>query len=410
MRTIAIRSLSIALLSAAALCQSAAIDQAAIDAIREPAQWSRRDVGAGMQLLQRRFDALFVGAQSLTVLRIEPDAPSLRFDVEAPGKLTRTSAMAKKHGAIAAINGGFFEPDASPRGLLKLDGKLANAATEGQGSVGVDAKGRLAIERRAIGDWSEMREALGAGVVLVNDGKPVDHGKRQRGIRHPRSAIGRTKDGALVLLAVDGRTEQAKGMSYEELAHVLLAFDCEFAINLDGGGSTTLWTAERGVCNYPCDNKKFDHEGERAVGNALLVMGRAAVEIDDDDATFSGRGFSQRTDVANARGKDCATWTGEAELSAQATATFAAQLPFDGNWTAFVWLPDATESRNAFRAGASIGDAAPKLDGAPHTGKPGAWVEIGVVELKKPGRASIAIAAARGLPFVADAVKFEQRD
>ena len=46
----------------------------------------------------------------------------------------------------------------------------------------------------------------------------------------------------------------------------------------------------------------------------------------------------------------------------------------------------------------------------PHTGKPGAWVEIGVVELKKPGRASIAIAAARGLPFVADAVKFEQRD
>jgi hypothetical protein len=32
-----------------------------------------------------------------------------------------------------------------------------------------------------------------------------------------------------------------------------------------------MWIAEKGVVNYPCDNKKFDHEGERAVSNAIVV-------------------------------------------------------------------------------------------------------------------------------------------
>ena len=43
------------------------------------------------------------------------------------------------------------------------------------------------------------------------------------------------------------------------------------AINLDGGGSTTLWTKKTGVINHPYDNKKFDHEGERTVPNLIVV-------------------------------------------------------------------------------------------------------------------------------------------
>ena len=46
------------------------------------------------------------------------------------------------------------------------------------------------------------------------------------------------------------------------------------ALNLDGGGSTTLWlsgASDNGVVNYPCDNGRFDHAGERKVPNILYI-------------------------------------------------------------------------------------------------------------------------------------------
>jgi exopolysaccharide biosynthesis protein len=58
------------------------------------------------------------------------------------------------------------------------------------------------------------------------------------------------------------------------LTDLLKKLRCRNAINLDGGGSTTLWINGRpdnGVVNCPSDNRKFDHLGERAVGNVLLV-------------------------------------------------------------------------------------------------------------------------------------------
>lgn len=403
-------TLFVATLATLASCaaQVASPTKAQLDSIRDDGAWSVREVGVGVVLRQRRFEALFDKPQCLTVLEAKADAFGLRFDVEAPGKLVRTSAMAERLGAIAAINGGFFAPDAKPTGLLKLDGALQNPASAGNGSVGIDEKGRVTIEQRSEGDWPQMREALGAGVVLVEGGKIVDQGARQRAIRHPRSAIGVTKDGAIVLLAIDGRAKEAAGTSYEETATVLVAFDCERGINLDGGGSTTLWTAGEGVCNHPCDNRKFDHDGERAVANALLLFGCSVVEVDDDTAKLEGKGFVQETDIAQRRGTDCAIWTGSEATNAR--AVFSAHLPFAGHWTAHVWLPAAKEASHAFRSGVATGDAEPLLTDAPQAGQPGSWVEIGAIELKAKGRASVAIASARGLPFVADAVKFVQVD
>ena len=43
------------------------------------------------------------------------------------------------------------------------------------------------------------------------------------------------------------------------------------ALNLDGGGSSTLWTAQEGILNHPYDNKRFDHEGERGVPNCIVI-------------------------------------------------------------------------------------------------------------------------------------------
>lgn len=88
--------------------------------------------------------------------------------------------------------------------------------------------------------------------------------------RHPRSAIGISRDSmTLMFVVVDGRRPWSVGMSLVELADQLLALGAYQAMNLDGGGSSTLWV--RGtIVNYPSDAA-----GERPVGNALMVIPRA---------------------------------------------------------------------------------------------------------------------------------------
>ena len=89
--------------------------------------------------------------------------------------------------------------------------------------------------------------------------------------RHPRSAIALTKEGDIMLVAVDGRAEgHADGMSIAELAYLLRILKAHCALNLDGGGSTTLWVNGQ-VVNHPSDNKKFDNKGERKVHNIIAV-------------------------------------------------------------------------------------------------------------------------------------------
>lgn len=372
--------------------------------LADPSAWTAREVGDGVVLKQRWFASLFAGPQSVTVLELQSGRDSLRFDVEAEGKLMRTSAMAVKNEALAAINGGFFGADASPRGLLRLDGALVAPANDGQGSIGIDERGGLVLAERPAGDWPQCKEALGAGVVLVRDGKVVDHGKRQRSIRHPRSAIGTTNDGRILLVTIDGRTDKAVGTSYEETAQLLTALGCTFAINLDGGGSSTLWVASIGVCNYPCDNKQFDHQGERAVANALLVHAPAVVVVDDDDAELRGVGFAQRTEGTDIRGADCTVWQGDGDCE----AVFAAELPFAGTWRALLWTPRIGLSTNTVRADVAFGHAVPDLSGTPIEGKPGEWIEIERFSLPQKGRVAAHLTNARGASFVADAVKFVQ--
>jgi hypothetical protein len=318
--------LSVLLLLLSALAPLAAQDEVA-RTIADRSAWTLHEVGDGVWLRQRAFPRLFTGAQFLSVLEVTPGL-AVRFDLVAPGMRRHTSAMGRDAGALAAINGGFFaiESTGLSTGLLRLDDALVVPAKEGQGSVGLARDGSLVLAARATGDWPEMREALGAGPMLLIDGKVLDHGERQRGLRHPRTAIGSCDDGKMVWLVVDGRAKEAVGMTFEETATVLQALGCRDGLNLDGGGSSTLWLSGRGVCNHPCDDRRFDAAGERAVANALLLHAPAVVVVDDEQAELRGGGWQRRLGVAESAASD-------------ARAVFTAMLPFAGRWRASVTSP-----------------------------------------------------------------------
>lgn len=84
--------------------------------------------------------------------------------------------------------------------------------------------------------------------------------------RHPRTAIGRTAKGDLWFITVDGRQPMSVGASLEELAKIMLSHGCTDAMNLDGGGSTTLAIFGQ-VMNRPSDG------AERKVANGVLFFG-----------------------------------------------------------------------------------------------------------------------------------------
>ena len=76
------------------------------------------------------------------------------------------------------------------------------------------------------------------------------------------------KDGKFLMITVDGRTESSGGIGLQDLAEYLLSLGATDAMNLDGGGSTTMFVDGK-VVNHPSDK-----EGERKVSDAILVTPR----------------------------------------------------------------------------------------------------------------------------------------
>jgi hypothetical protein len=115
---------------------------------------------------------------------------------------------------------------------------------------------------------------LGGGPRLLAAGNSVAKAEAERYSeslfreRHPRTALGWRIDGTLVIVTVDGRQQQSAGMTIDQLTRLMLDLGCVEAINLDGGGSTTMVIRNKVV------NRPSDPTGERAVSDALLIFPR----------------------------------------------------------------------------------------------------------------------------------------
>jgi hypothetical protein len=116
-----------------------------------------------------------------------------------------------------------------------------------------------------IGGWPRI---LRDGENVAGESATVEGTlSRNAEARHPRTAVGFSRDSStLLVVTVDGRSENSGGMTLIELANVMRELGAWQAMNFDGGGSTAM-VIEGKVVNHPSDK-----EGERAVGNALLVV------------------------------------------------------------------------------------------------------------------------------------------
>jgi hypothetical protein len=85
--------------------------------------------------------------------------------------------------------------------------------------------------------------------------------------RNPRTAVGVTAKGKVILLVVDGRTSASVGYTLYQLGKEMKDLGAVDAVNLDGGGSATMWIRGLGVVNHPTDST-----GERPVSNAIVIL------------------------------------------------------------------------------------------------------------------------------------------
>lgn len=256
-------------------------------------KWNKQKVEKGVVWKQAHFDDLYEAHQEVNILEI--DLRKKKIDIDFAGLSTGlelTSEFIKNSNAIGGVNGGFFDvKDGGSVTFLKIDSKIINTTTMNSGEVRSDrTNGAIIINgdtgRESIDilgteltnlNWEESIDAsdvMVCGPLLIMDDTYVLLAKNAfNDNRHPRSAVA-LNDNKLILMTVDGRSNRSYGMSLPELAFFLKQIGAEKALNLDGGGSTTLvlnTPKKAGILNYPSDNKKFDHEGERPVASVILI-------------------------------------------------------------------------------------------------------------------------------------------
>lgn len=190
----------------------------------------------------------------------------------------KTSDIVKENDAIGGINAGGFQDDAlgtggKPDGLLMVDGKLINGYQYNYyKAVGIDYNNKLVVSNSTSYNALKkmnVRDAVSFGPVIVINGQPTIYSGDGGYGYHPRSAIGQRKDGAILMLVIDGRQEGSIGASMKNVQDIMLQYGAYNAFNLDGGASATL------VYNNKVINNPSDIMGERYVPSAFIITKKA---------------------------------------------------------------------------------------------------------------------------------------
>lgn len=185
-----------------------------------------------------------------------------------------TSQIVEENDAVGGINAGGFADDAlgtggKADGIVIVNGELKNGGQQtSYKTVGLDAENRMVVSNSMT--YSKMKSlglksAVSFGpVIIINGQTTIKSGDGGWGIQ-PRTAIGQRKDGAILMLVIDGRQAGSIGATLKNVQDILLKNGAYNAFNLDGGASSTM------VYDSKVVNSPSDIMGERYVPNAFII-------------------------------------------------------------------------------------------------------------------------------------------
>ena len=215
-------------------------------------------------------------SQDINVLVVDLCAPGVAVRVTGPNERQRTvPSFGDAINAEAVVNADFFQfADYSPTGpALHAGNRWGGTDTNfvapllfGPNQV------ELPVNTKTDGlpDWAT--EVVSGHPSIVVDGAVRENTTYAVCTAlNPRTAAGLSEDRkTLVLAVVDGRATDRIGMTCGELGALMIELGAHSAVNLDGGGSSTMWLSDRGVVNHPSDG------APRVVANHLAIRANGA--------------------------------------------------------------------------------------------------------------------------------------
>jgi hypothetical protein len=195
-------------------------------------------------------------------------ADDLEIVVDRKGRVTQT--IDGKGNTPIPANGSVISASGSKRGQLKFL-KAGDKITIDKFSSTLNGEMRSPLAN------AQAEDIIAGNPQLIRKGR-VDitweferSGKSHVETKHPRTAAALLKDGRFLLVTIDGRSESSGGVGLDHLAKLLLDFGAVDAMNLDGGGSTTMYLNGQ-VVNHPSDKS-----GERPVSDVIIVTARKGI-------------------------------------------------------------------------------------------------------------------------------------
>ena len=184
--------------------------------------------------------------------------------------------MIKRDNAVGGINAGGFLDNAGmgnggvPLGLVIKDGKVmyGDSSDAKYEIVGIDNSNKLVLGTMTASEAiaGGIKDAMSFGPLLIVNGESVNVRGTGGGL-NPRTAIGQTADGTMLLLVIDGRQPTSLGATFRDIIEIMYEFGAVNAANLDGGSSTLM------VYDNEILNSSASLYGPRQIPTAFLVRG-----------------------------------------------------------------------------------------------------------------------------------------
>ncbi len=240
-----------------------------------------------IDFIQIKTDSIFDSNQIISLLIFKKSSFD-RFNIKfsySNSALRTTSSFGQSENAVAAINGSFFDMDSGGSvTYFEINDSVISRAKNPNlkwgipdsvinGAIVITNDFRIIIQQANSDQFYEVSKqesaVLVSGPLLIFNSEIMKlPNMKFVNNRHPRTCMCMSKE-SVVFITIDGRNKEAEGMSLIEAQTFLLNIGCVDAINLDGGGSTTMWIQDKGIVNFPSDKL-----GERPVSNAILIINK----------------------------------------------------------------------------------------------------------------------------------------